>query len=266
MKSIPGMLLSLALSGLAAGQAQSPPLPVEIASAAAEHVQVVKTIDAAREAAAAGLKERYLAALAAAEMAAAKLGKVEEAAALLKVRSTIQAGSELRTPPRGTPPGQRRRYAAYFESLDRMEREFAPRYEKADSDYLKDLTAIEARLPAESPVREQIAELRLKRVNTLGGGSRKLAARYFDDTEWLWMGDPGKVWKFLPGGKIITDTGVTGHFRWRITETDSFMITAGGSDMWQFSVNFDTMLVQGRHVTNPEDTKELVFKRKVSGR
>ncbi len=148
-----------------------------------------------------------------------------------------------------------------------MEEDFAPRYDRVNSEYLKNLAAVEARLPLTSPLRQQIGDLKLKlATDAPGGGGRKLTNRNFDHTEWLWQADRDKVWKFLPGGKITTDTGVAHHFGWKILGPDTFMITIGGGEGWKLTMDFDTMRAEGAHVKNPDDKKEPVFKRKAPRR
>jgi len=262
MRWFAGMLLLLALCRLVAARE----LPPELAGAAENHARAVKAVDASRQAALESLKRNFVSSLAAAEMQASKRGEASKAAMLLKLRSSIQAGSEDRRPLNGMSAGQRRRQMGYFDSLDRIERSFDSRYKEADAAYLKELREIETPLPEDSELRDVIAGLRKKPGGSGDGAGRKLVAAYFDNTEWLWKGDPTQVWKFLPGGRIVTKNSVSGHLRWRITGTDTFVITEGGSDMWEFTMDFETMSVTGQRVTNPKNTATLAFWRRIPGR
>lgn len=262
MRWFAGMLLSLAICRLVAARE----LPPELAGATDNHARAVKAVDASRQAALESLKRNFVSSLAASEMQASKRGEVGKAAMLLKLRSSIQAGSEDRRPLNGMSAGQRRRQMGYFDSLDRIERSFDSRYKAADAAYLRELREIETPLPQDSELRDVIADLRKKVEGSGESSSRKLVAPYFDNTEWLWAGDPAQVWKFLPGGRIVTKNSVSGHLRWRITGTDTFMITEGGSDMWEFTMDFEKMSVNGQRVTNPKVTKTLVFWRKLPGK
>ncbi len=267
MRTIALLLFSLALPVGVRGQEPVLQLPPELAHAAKRHAEQITTLDAARTAAMEKVTTGYVAEIESAEKAASTKGEVEQVTALLKLRVDILAGDSDQEPPEGLTRIQQRNHEKYFAALESIEKDFAPKYDAATADHLKALASAESRLPASSPLRQQIADLKLNLVTDApGGGTRRLANRHFDHTEWFWLGDRSKVWRFHPAGKITIDTGEADHFGWRIVGPDTFMITAGGNDHWKFTMDFDTMRANGVHLHNPEDKKLLIFRRKSSRR
>jgi hypothetical protein len=152
------VLTPLAVFLISSALAQT--LAPELAPLAAKYDADVKTLDAAHAAAAATVRQKFLADLAAAEKSASDRGKVDEAAAILKARQAV-AGDSNSQPIPGLSPSLQKRYADYLDALAATEREFAPRYQRIKSDYLRSLAGVEERLPATSPIREQIDGLKL---------------------------------------------------------------------------------------------------------
>ena len=180
MKRLLSFLFSVAVA--ISSLAQSP--PPEIAALVAKYETDVRTVDSARSAAAATLQAKYLADLTNAETTASANGKVGEAAAIVKTRAAVAAGHPEAASRTGLPAPLQKRHADYLASLAASEHEFSPRYSRLSSEYLRSLATVESRLPATSPLRSQIAEIKAKLLNGSTQSGELVGTWQFVKSDW----------------------------------------------------------------------------------
>ncbi|MDB6173783.1 MAG: hypothetical protein JWL59_3094 [Chthoniobacteraceae bacterium] len=163
---VASLLLGVLLDSFTCADSLAP----EVAPRAAKYEADTKAIDAARATAVARVQQDYLSYLAAADKAASASGKPEELALVLKAREAITSPTSDASLPAIAPKAFQKRHADYFGALAAVDREFAPRYQQTNGTFLRDLAAIESRLPTNSPAHEQIAEIKAKLVESSGKG------------------------------------------------------------------------------------------------
>lgn len=229
----------------------------------------IDLLNAARSAAVSKLQEKYLAELKAAEKDAIDRGNLTAVGSIMKERENLVANSLEEKPAEDLPKTLARGHALQISSMATLDQDFSLRFQKARGDLLRDITSLETRLPVTSPTLIQTRALKERLVATAAlGGSQKLTNETFDNTEWWWEAHKGrtvhdKMWKFLPNGKIVTDTGAT-NYGWKILSPDTFMLTANGSNYFKFTANLNTMIANGINVSDSSDTKIFIFKGKLS--
>jgi hypothetical protein len=244
------ILLALSLAaGCLHAQVPADGLPADIAASVQKHGVMIKSLDLSKHDEIERLRKGYLDSISSQEKSAGSRGSLDESAGLLKIRQAVEKGIPDADPPAGISPRQLKEFRGFLDGIDRIEESFSPKYDQVNSDYLKALAAGEQRLPADSPVRQKIADLKQALVTDApAGGSRTLTTRHFNNTEWYWLEGKAKVWRFLPAGKLVTESGEASHFGWRITGPQTFIITAGGADLWSFTMDFDKMRASGTGV------------------
>jgi len=212
------------------------------------------------------IRDHYLEDLKSAEREAIAGGaaKTAERAAIQKEMQALrQSGGKGEATP-GLPAALAKRREATLAAMATVDADYAERAQHLAAGYLTALQGIESTLPPDAPTRAGLDALKVRLAATAGVELPKpLDESTFANTEWLWMAREDKVWTFLPGGKIKPDPATHAHMAWKITGSDTFQIVANGKATWELKYHPDLKEGQGVNLNNPNDTKRLVFKRKV---
>ncbi len=190
------------LTPLVRGQTLAP----ELAQIDTQRETAVKALDTSREAELARLQKSFLAELEAAEKTATSAGRVAELTAITHLREDVTKGATSPSAAAGASKLVAKQYADFLSAVDRMDRQYQAQYERADATFLRALSQVEGRVPANSPLREQMAGLKGKLFD------RKAAAELpgvwilkCPDVKWSgkreFLKDGTFTWEFDPPGK-----------------------------------------------------------------
>lgn len=208
------------------------------------------------------ISKTYEAALVFAERSATTTGDLQAVAAitseLTQLRAAKSGGLDAK-PPVKLPAQLLQPRKTYLDEYAKAQAELSPQKQKVAADYLRALAALQAKAAGNPALLEEIAA---RKARLLAGAeeSTVLSDKFFEHTEWIWLGRESEPWKFLPDGKIIPDSQSKSKPGWRITGPDTFMLTANGKDWIPYKVSFTKMVADP--ISANHSTKQLVFKRR----
>lgn len=251
------------LAGPLTGQELGP----ELTPLATRHEAGIKAIDAERTVALDRVRQHYLDELATAEKTSSNAGRLSEVAAILKEREAMQVGALEITLPADLPKALERRRNEYVTATNAIDRDFAPKYQRVNAEYLRSLASVESRATGNPELQKQIAAEKAHLVNNApSAGVRQLSDRILAGSEWEWLGKekgPGKaIWQFLATGRI--DTGGEHYWNWKIVGPDRFAIVDGAKVLWEAKVNFQKMEAEVTSPNNPKEHKRMKYKGAIS--
>jgi len=221
---VASLLLGLFLHPFAYAAAISP----EIAPRAAKLDADTKALDAARSAAIARVQEDYLKYLAEADRAASSSGKLEELPAILKARAAVTSPGADASLPTGASKALQKRHAEYSAGLALVDRSFAPRYQQTNGGFLRDLAAIESRLPANAMARTEIAELKAKLVESAGSGVGQITGKW----KLTYATGGSGIIEFFPNHTWKHPKDASADKKWKIEDQKLVMEFPDGGREW----------------------------------
>jgi hypothetical protein len=127
------------------GIARANELSDAISALQARYDSEIKALEAGKDAAIGQARERYLADLSSAERTSGAQGKLQEVAAITKEKENVAKGPLAPAFPNQLPAALTRNRNDYLAAGARVQRDFAARQERVNSDVLRTLTSYESK-------------------------------------------------------------------------------------------------------------------------